>query len=103
MQQQIKALYYDVYYLVNQNSDYKQVVGVFNRLIFMKHRDISFVDFLIKYGAVFGASFNSPYVLLVMDKNEEIEKKYKTEKERVERWFDYRFRKNPKSKRKTWQ
>ena len=102
-QQKIKSLYYDVYCLVNKSSDYQQVVGVFNRLIFKKQRSISFVEFMIKYGAVFGASFNSPYTLLVMDKNEELKEKYKTEKERVDYWFDNRFKKNSGSKRKTWQ
>jgi hypothetical protein len=91
--EKIKRIYFDY---INDKSDYVQVVGVINNLIFNKGYDVDFVEFTMKYTAIYGRQIKSPYLLHTIIKNGIVEKKYNDEKLRmvVNRQFDYRARTN---------
>lgn len=72
--EQVKRIYFDY---VDSDSDYVQVVGVINNLIFNKRYDVDYVIFMMKYTAVFCArNVKSPYILHTIIKNGIVEKKY---------------------------
>lgn len=91
--ERIKRIYFD---FIDDKSDYVQVVGVINNLIFKKGYSPDYVEFMMKYSAVYCArNFKSPYLLHTIIENGIVEKMYKNDKQRrdvIER-FDYRFRK----------
>ena len=91
--EKIKRIYFDY---IDDKSDYVQVVGVINNLIFNKQYDADYVEFTLKYAAVFCRRYiKSPYVLHSTIKNGIVEKKYKDEqlrKDVIDR-FEYRCRK----------
>jgi len=88
----IKRIYFD---FVDDKSDYVQVVGVINNLIFEKKYDIDFVEFTMKYTAAFCKDkVKSPYILYAIIKNGIVEKKYSNDRLRkdvIDR-FEYRCR-----------
>ena len=91
--ERIKRIYFDY---INEDCDYVQVVGVINNLIFKKGYDVDFVEFMMKYTAVYGRNIKSPYILHTIINNGIVERKYKNEKLRTDviKSFDYRCRKS---------
>lgn len=91
--ERIKRIYFDY---INEDCDYVQVVGVINNLIFKKGYDVDFVEFTMKYTAVYGRNIKSPYILHTIINNGIVERKYKNEKLRTDviKSFDYRCRKS---------
>lgn len=89
----IKKIYFDY---IDDKSNYVEVVGVINNLIFKKQYDVDFVEFLMKYTVVYGGKIKSPYILHVIAKNGIVDKKYNDEKLRMDviRRFDNRCRKS---------
>jgi len=96
----IKRIYFD--YIENK-SDYVQVVGVINNLIFKKFYSLDYIEFTMKYTAVYGGNIKSPYLLHTIVKNGIVERKYNDENLRkdVEIRFDNRTRTNKTSQGKT--
>lgn len=91
----IKRIYFDY---IDNKADYVQVVGVINNLIFNQKYDADYVQFVMKYSAVYCHSIKSPYLLYTIIKNGIVEKKYSNDKLRrdvIDR-FEYRCRKNPR-------
>jgi hypothetical protein len=95
----IKRIYFDY---INEKSDYVQVVGVINNLIFSKGYDIEYVEFTMKYTAIYGKNIKTPYLLHTIIDNGIVEKKYNNENQKKEviRRFDNRTRINQASQRK---
>lgn len=91
--ERIKRIYFDY---IDDKSDYVQVLGVINSLIFTKEYDIDFVEFMMKYAALYSRNIKSPYILHTIIKNGIVEKKYNDKKQRMEvvSRFDYRTRTN---------
>lgn len=92
--EKIKRIYFDY---IDSQSDYVQVVGVINNLIFNKKYDIDFVEFTMKYTAVYCQNkVKSPYILHSIIDNGIVEKKYRNKKKRMDviDRFDYRSRKS---------
>lgn len=89
--EELKRFYFDN---LDNKSDYVQVVGVINNMIFKKAYDCGFVLFLMKYVLVYGAKIKSPYLLYTVADNGIVDKKFKNEKMRedVERRYEYRQR-----------
>lgn len=89
----IKRIYFDY---IDNKSDYVQVVGVINNLIFTKSYTVDYIEFTMKYVTVYCGKIRSPYVLHTIVKNGIVEKKYNNEKLRkdVESKFDNRTRIN---------
>lgn len=87
--ERIKRIYFDY---IDDKSDYVQVVGVINNLIFTKKYDVDYVEFTMKYSAVYGRNIKSPYILHKIIDNGIVEKKYNDEKQKkdVISRFDYR-------------
>lgn len=100
--ERIKRIYFD---FLDNKSDYVQVVGVINNLIFKKGYDADFVEFMMKYAAVYcSQNVKSPYILHVIIDNGIVGRKYKNEqlrKDVIDR-FDYRSRKNQTSQGNPW-
>ena len=92
----IKRIYFD---FIDDKSDYVQVVGVINNLIFEKKYDVDYVEFMMKYVAVFCNKVKSPYTLYLIVKNGIVEKKYNDDrlKKDVIDKFDNRCRKGSRS------
>lgn len=89
----IKDIYFNC---IDDKSDYVQVMGVINSLIFNKGYKPDYVEFMMKYAAVYcQRNIKSPYILHIIIENGIVEKKYKDERLRrdVMNRFDYRFRK----------
>lgn len=91
--EKIKRIYFDY---IDDKSDFVQVVGVINNLIFTKAYDVDYVEFMLKYTAIYGKNIKSPYILHTIIENGIVEKKYKNEyfKKDVNNRFDNRTRAN---------
>lgn len=91
--ERIKRIYFDY---IDSKSDYVQVVGVINNLIFNKGYDADYVEFTMKYTAIFGKNIKSPYILHTIIKNGIVERKYNNEylRKAVNNRFDNRTRIN---------
>jgi hypothetical protein len=91
--ERIKRIYFDY---IDGKSDYVQVLGVINNLIFVKKYDVDLVEFMMKYAAVYGRNIKSPYILHSIIKNGLVEKKYNNKYLRMEvvSRFDNRKRAN---------
>jgi hypothetical protein len=96
----IKRIYFDY---IDNNSDYVQVVGVINNLIFAKFYSVDFIEFAVKYTVIYGGKIKSPYALHKIVKNGIVERKYNDENLRkgVEIRFDNRTGINSSSKGET--
>lgn len=94
--ERIKRIYFDY---IDSKSDYVQVVGVINNLIFTKGNSVDYVEFAMKYTLVYGNKIKSPYILHTIISNGIVEKKYNDEKQKkdVVSRFDYRTRANKTS------
>ncbi len=88
--ERIKRIYFDY---IDDKSDYVQVVGVINNLIFIKKYDVDYVEFVMKHVAIYSRNIKSPYILhTIIKKNELIKEKYNDENKRkgVNDRFAYR-------------
>lgn len=99
--EEIKRIYFTY---IDDKSDYVQVVGVINNLIFLKGYSADYIEFLMKYLVSYIVKLKSPYTLHIIIKNESIYEKYldPNKREVVLRNYDYRTRTDKKSERKTW-
>ena len=71
---EIKRIYFD---LIDDKSDYVQVLGVINNLIFKQQYDVDFVAFTMKYVVAYCSSdVKSPYILHLIIKNKAVKEKY---------------------------
>lgn len=91
--ERIKRIYFDH---IDNKSDYVQVVGVVNHLIFKKGYSADYIEFLLMYLSIFYYNLKSPYALHRIAENSFIKEKYdnKQKKEGVVALFDRRCRKD---------
>lgn len=74
-----------IYYRINPNHDYRQIMGVFNNLVFKKEYPADYVEFMMMYIAMECPNvLKSPYTLHYMIKNNLIDRKYKNPTQRQE-------------------
>lgn len=87
----IKRIYFD---FIDSDSDYVQVVGVINNLIFRKNYSVNLVEFLMKYIVAYQCKVKSPYSLHLIIKNGLVEEYFSNDKKRMDviARFDYRTR-----------
>lgn len=99
---QVAATYYFQY--IDENAEYKILVGVLNNIIFKKGYSVDLVVFMMKYLVSHGCKINSPYGLYYVIKNKLVEAEFADDRKRkkVLDRFEYRQRKSAESQGKTW-